>query len=409
MKVAFILPISWEFAYPQSRDNFDVEVMCGSEAFEMKYPRVVKELGVEPVLFYLSQYGKSKKDLMHKHGFRLRRIPVHFGAGHSEKEFSTTLFRELSKEKFDLFHWYNYYRHWRYPDAYDFFALYCKVLGYRFVAQYQASEFPGTHTNIYLKKKLMGMKRLIKRLSINAAQRIFCITRLEIDRLTNRSHPKYYGIPFAREKFVYLPNVVDTASFFPSDKANAIRKLNLDPTKKYILYVGYLREAKGVQHMINIIPRLKGYYPNLQLLLVGEDGGYEMALRCLVRKLKIQHEVSFVGQVLNQKLRLYYNAADVHILPSYTEGMPTVVLEALACNAISVGTTVGGIPELLSDGVGLLVPPKDEEMLFEAIKKVLDDNLEIDSNKRAEKLYEHSYQNVGNILLRTYKQILGES
>lgn len=409
MKVIFIYPMSVEFAYPNYRnkdpDKFDIEIICKSDDFVTKFPRAVQEFGVEPIFFYLSQKGKTKKEFMHKYGFRLRRIPVRFGAGHLENEISLTLLKQLSREKFDLLHFYSYYRHWRYPDMFDIFAFYCRLMGYRFVGHYQADEFPGTHTKTFFKKLLFKPKRFIKKIAINGAERIFTISKLELERLTNPNHPQYYGIPFKKDKFVYLPNIVDTSLFFPVDRYEACRQLNKDYCKKYILYVGFFREAKGIQHLINIMPRVIREYSNVELVLVG-SGEYEEKLRELVIRLGIEDKVLFVGHVSNDSLYPYYNMGDVHVLPSYTEGFASVLIESLACNTPSVATNVGGIPDVLSDGVGLLIPPKNEDELFDAIKKVLDGDFKIDSKKRQRKLNEYSYKNAGKILFETYKKIL---
>ncbi len=405
MKIAFIYPNSIEHVFPQYREDFDTKVWCGLDDFIMKYPKAVMDLGVEPVLFYFSRNGKGSKEYLHKYGFPIKRIPVTFGAGCLEREISLSLLRQIRKERFDLLHYYSYYRNRRYPDMFDIFAFCSRILGHPFVIHYQAGKFPATSSRNSFKKFLMKPKRVIKTLAMRSAERIISLNELEIERLSNRNHPEYYGIPFRREKLVYVPNIVDRSLFFPIEKEEACRLLDMDSKKKYILYVGFLREAKGIHDLVNIMPELRRNQSNIELVVVG-NGEYEENLRNLVKRMGIEDKVYFVGPVPNNRLCPYYNVADVHVLPSYTEGLPSVVLEALACNVPSVGTIVGGIPDILSDGVGLLVRPGRENELHVAIRKVLDGDFKINQEKRATKLQEYSYETAGKILFDTYQEIL---
>ena len=83
-----------------------------------------------------------------------------------------------------------------------------------------------------------------------------------------------------------------------------------------------------------------------------------------------------IGQKPHRELGDWYRAADVFTLPSLSEGVPCVLLEALACNAPFVATRVGGIPEIETLGEGQLVPPADPKALAEALRQRLLDNTE---------------------------------
>ena len=94
----------------------------------------------------------------------------------------------------------------------------------------------------------------------------------------------------------------------------------------------------------------------------------------LARALGIEEEVHFVGHVDHGMLPKYYAAADLFVLPSRMDNFPLVLVEAMACGLPVVATRVGGIPEVVEDGVtGLLVPPNDSRALAEAINSLLDD------------------------------------
>jgi glycosyltransferase involved in cell wall biosynthesis len=404
IRVAYVYANSWEFAYPQYLgEGFDQAVWCDSDDFIFKYPRAAMPFGVEPAFYYFSQTGRSVAEFTHKYGFPMRRIPVRPGS--LNREWSLRLFREISRDKIDLIHFYSYYRNRVLPDLFDLFALYCRLAGLPFVAHYQVGEFPRTYYGGIVKRLAIQPRRLVKAWALRSARRIFSLNRLEIESLTNPSHPAYCGLPFDRRKCVYIPNIVDPDLFFKIDKTSARRMTGCDPAIPCLLYVGFLRRDKGVQHLINLMPRLLREYPALQLWILG-NGEYETELRALAEKREVASQIRFQGPVENKKLCPYYNMADVHLLPSYTESFGTVLIEAMACGTPSIGTRVGGIPEVLSDGAGLVVPPRDEEALLGAVRAVLQGSFKPDPAARLRKLAEYSYDSMGRILTNAYREAL---
>jgi glycosyltransferase involved in cell wall biosynthesis len=113
--------------------------------------------------------------------------------------------------------------------------------------------------------------------------------------------------------------------------------------------------------------------PNVTLLLVG-DGEERENLRALVQKLNLSECVSFVGRVSNEKVPEYMAAADVFVLPSLSEGLPNVILEAMASGLPVVATKVRGLPEIIEDGQnGFLVEPKNPNEIAEKVCLLLED------------------------------------
>ena len=143
------------------------------------------------------------------------------------------------------------------------------------------------------------------------------------------------------EKVTVLRNGVDLDRFAPRDRA-AIRA-RLDLKGPIWLTVGHLVELKGVNITIEALAQV----PDATLLIAGE-GPEEPKLRQLVERLGLRARVHFLGAIPHAKLCEYYNAADAMVLASSREGMPNVVLEAMACGTPVVATAVGGIPELIT-------------------------------------------------------------
>ena len=155
--------------------------------------------------------------------------------------------------------------------------------------------------------------------------------------------------------------------------ANGLREeLSIPADAPLVAEVGRLCDVKGQRELIDAVARL----PKACAVLVGADleqgGAYERALRERAEDLGVADRVVFAGY--RDDAARVVAAADVFALPSWTEGLPLVVLEAMALGRAVVATTVGGTPELVTEGeTGLLVPPRDVEALTAALKRVLDD------------------------------------
>jgi glycosyltransferase involved in cell wall biosynthesis len=137
--------------------------------------------------------------------------------------------------------------------------------------------------------------------------------------------------------------------------------------------VGRLSREKGHADLLEALarmPRLTGAQP-IELLLVG-DGPERAPLESLAARLQLSAQVRFLGH--RDSVRIFYSLADVFALPSHSEGSPNVLLEAIEAGAPVVATAVGGVPEMVSDGVeALLVPPQNSSAAAVALARLLDD------------------------------------
>jgi len=174
------------------------------------------------------------------------------------------------------------------------------------------------------------------------------------------------------EKVHVVPNGVDTGKFKPVGKEHARNLLKLPQDKNIVLFVGALREIKGVDYLIEAAKNFVN--TNTGLFMVGRDDGLRKNLEKRTRELKIADYIRFTGPVNHEDIPLWISASDILVLPSLSEGRPNVVLEALACEVPVVATDVGGIPELMVDGeTGYLVPAKNPAELSRKINKLLED------------------------------------
>lgn len=140
-----------------------------------------------------------------------------------------------------------------------------------------------------------------------------------------------------------------------------------------VVYAGVLRPGKGVHLLIEAFAQVAP--PSATLYVVGEPQNVEYAAQLAVRvqALQVAERVRFVGKVTQRELAAYFARARVAVLPSLSEGLPRVVLEAMLTSTPVIGTHVGGIPELIRDGeTGWLIPPNDVTALAAALRHAYD-------------------------------------
>jgi len=152
------------------------------------------------------------------------------------------------------------------------------------------------------------------------------------------------------------------------------RPFRPSPARFEILCVGRLVRAKGQYVLIRAIKRLVKSTPNLRLRLVG-DGPDREGLEQAIAVAGLGRWVVLEGSVNQDRIRDFYRQADIFVLASFAEGVPVVLMEAMAMEIPCVSTFVAGIPELIrSDTDGILVAPSDERELASAINRLIDDS-----------------------------------
>jgi glycosyltransferase involved in cell wall biosynthesis len=185
---------------------------------------------------------------------------------------------------------------------------------------------------------------------------------------------------------VYIAkNGADAERFKSVPKDEARVALGLPRDKRLICFVGNLFPVKGVEFLLNAVSKLDR--SEVVLYLLG-DGYLRVGLIELAKELGIGNICHFMGQRQHQEIPIWLSAADCLVLPSLSEGLPTVISEAMMCGVPVVATAVGGTPEIIRHReTGLLVPPKDSRALVQAIIEVLT-NQELANSMRQKALIE---------------------
>jgi len=168
-----------------------------------------------------------------------------------------------------------------------------------------------------------------------------------------------------------LPNGYKEDFFHPADIYESRKSLSLPFDKKVILSVGFLEEVKGHKYLIEAMSYIVKKRTDVICLIVGE-GKLEHKLNKQIVSAGLQDYVKLVGGRPHSEIPLWMNACDVFVLPSLSEGNPTVMFECLGCGKPFVGTKVGGVPEIIvSDDYGLIVEPQNSIDLAEKIDLAL--------------------------------------
>jgi len=156
------------------------------------------------------------------------------------------------------------------------------------------------------------------------------------------------------ENVVHAPGGFNPSIFYPISREAARSAVGISGEQKVIFGLGYLDTRKGFQFLIQAMQDLVKTNPNL-ICIIGGTGPTWGELERQARTLGVDRNVRFAGFISRKELNNYYNAADIFVLPSLSEGNPTVMFEALSCGTPFIGTPVGGVPEVInSDSYGLL-------------------------------------------------------
>lgn len=212
-----------------------------------------------------------------------------------------------------------------------------------------------------------------------------------------------------KHKVEVIYNGCDVHKFYNINKTVARKELNLPSNGKIFLFVGHIITEKGVLELVKAFHYLKKIESSILLVLIGY-GDRIVQIEEEIKRSDLCESVLLPGYIPQGKLPLWINASDIFVLPSYQEGLPNAVLEAMACRKPVIATRVGGIPEIVSDGVtGILVEPRNVHQLREAMQILLqDEDLCLKLGVAAESLiHEHfTWEQSAKRVINVYQNLL---
>lgn len=235
----------------------------------------------------------------------------------------------------------------------------------------------------------------VETFSMGNAKRIITVSN------SLRKHIQYLGFDF--DQISVVPNGVSLSN---------VRRSPDEPTGTWTIgTVALFRGRKGTEVLLDAIAELRSQGRDVRLRAVGpfETPEYEKQIMDQVERLGIGDAIDWVG--FTKDVHSEFQQMDLFVLPSlFGEGLPMVVLEAMACGVPPIGTTVEGVPEAIKDGYnGLLAKPNDAEDLARVIAKVLDGEvswLEMRTNAIERHAEQFSDQSMANGVAAVYDKIL---
>lgn len=257
----------------------------------------------------------------------------------------------LASEKIDILHW-----HGLFNDSYLT----------KFISSNCAKVFTN-HSSTYLKMFNDPLKRTYLKWLLGHADLIIAPS----EELASKSRMVHVS-----KRIKYIPNGVNPETFNPNIKRHSIRALYSIPSDSLILLCPRRLDPKnGVEYLIESAPYVLKEHSGVYFLIVGDgDAKYKEHLQRLTQEKRVSSNVVFAGPVNNVDMPGYYADCDTVVLPSLIEATSIAGLEGMACAKPLIGTTTGGIPEIMVDGEsGLSVDPADSRGLAQAILTLLKD------------------------------------
>lgn len=217
-----------------------------------------------------------------------------------------------------------------------------------------------------------GKKSWRRHLAMWWTLRHFCDRIIAVSEGTRQHHIEVGRLP--PERVVTLYNGIDLSGFASADEKTRLagrQALNIPPDAPVLITVAVLRPQKGIQYMIEAMPAVLQAAPEARYLVVG-SGEHEAVLKRMVDAYGLAERVIFTG--VRQDIPNLLALSDVFVLPTLGEALPTVLAEAMAAGKPIVASAVGGVPEMVEEGVnGLLIPPSDPDKLAGACIRLLRD------------------------------------
>jgi glycosyltransferase involved in cell wall biosynthesis len=208
------------------------------------------------------------------------------------------------------------------------------------------------------------------------------------------------------KEVVFIPSGFDPARVKRIDSATARRELGLPANSRILFTLAGLHERKGHRFLIEAMKYVSTSRTDV-LCVIGGSGPSRRDLEKLIDSLGLRDCVKLVGQIPEEQIHKWYSSADLFVLPSLSEGNPAVMMEALGAGVPFIGSSVGGIPEVIvSNEYGLLVDPADSKKLAKSILEALDrswDKLRIASYSK-----QFSYENNARLSSIIYDKLLNQ-
>jgi len=369
-------------------DKFMEEVICQEDHYYHRTAKALSTNNIEAVVYYLSQEQTQKK-FTHKFGHTIIRIPTKkINFLHEPIIYSPKLIDSI-KNDYDICDFISgYYVMYKIPDMFDYtvFKLHKKM---PIVARWTG----GNHNWLF------PIRKSIKKAALKRCNKILASSIDEMKVLEN-----IFEIP--KENISQLIFPVDFSVFKKRDKIDAARKISLDPTPCYLLYVGRLVQNKGLEMILEVFNNIKNKNDDLKLIIIG-DGPLFSFIQNFIKKYNLEKKIILTGRLTHDEICYYYNIATVLLNVGASGGVANVIVESLASGLPLISTDVGASKEYINEEKynGVLIPPSSKHDLTNAIQKIIENENKY-KNSDVDFLNKFSYESFGKKLSSIYFELL---
>ncbi len=250
------------------------------------------------------------------------------------------------------------------------------------------------HWTGFVTGKLTSREKKMVRFGMNRAKIILPVSN-HLENLI-----EFYGI---KNRFCVIPNVVNTKIFNPSPF-----QTHRENEKKRILLVALLTPVKGVPYLLEALSKIQAKRRDFILDIVG-DGSNKSEYEKMSTDFGLDNLVKFHGLKSKEETAEFMRQCDFFVLPSLSENLPCVLIEAMASGIPVIATNVGGVKEMVNREVGILIPSRNVNALTEAINHMLDHYQDYSSEEIVRYAKErYSYKVVGKHLDIIYRNIISK-
>ncbi len=201
-------------------------------------------------------------------------------------------------------------------------------------------------------------------------------------------------------KYRTLPNVVDTDLFYVNPTAPK------SPTFRFLHISNMIDSIKNVSGILKAFSSLAQSDQEVELMIVG-DGPDKQNIIDLSNQLNLTEKVTFLPNIPHPQVASCMQSSDAFILFSNYEGLPCVLLEAMACGLPTIATETGGIADWVHSETGILIPPHDELALLSAMQQMIQNSPTFDRNLISSLVHQKcSYPTIAAQILEIYQEVL---
>lgn len=307
------------------------------------------------------QHRRASRNSHDYHGITVTLVPYFYIPGFWRASYAATMWLSLCLSLRRFGHWQAdvILATWLYPDA---------VAAVRLARKLNVPVLMKAHgSDVNIQCQVPALRRQVVAASASS-DAVITVSQDLASQL--------FGFGINEERLHTLYNGIDLRRFVPGDRRQARDTLEIAEADRVLLYVGNLKESKGVLDLVTALTHLPD--SSWQQCVVIGDGADRAAMEKLVQQSGLAGRVRILGRLPHEQIGLWMTVCDLLLLPSHAEGVPNVVLEAMACGRPVVASALPGIREVTPEYAGITAPAQQPQAFSAAISEALDRNWDAD-------------------------------